>query len=240
LVVTSNPLARLTKRSRTGVASMDAFKAKARVLAGGVEPELSVAIDVMYPMAILTDAIRGFQEAFPDTPLRLYVEALGAVLQPVLDGRCHLGVIGSFPNVPRGFGSEYLLSVPAITVVAPTHPLAANGGLIPHSTAADYVQLVLTDRSNLTAGLNFGVVSQKIWRLADLGAKHAFLRAGFGWGHMPEPVVEEDIARGALVRIKLEAHPTIMASCFSMYAIYRENAAPGPAGRWLVSQLKQG
>jgi DNA-binding transcriptional LysR family regulator len=224
--------------ARMAAASMDAFKAKARTLAEGVEPELSVAIDVMYPMSILTDAIRAFHEAFPDTPLRLYVEALGAVLQPVLDGRCHLGVIGSFPDVPSGCRSEYLLSVPAITVVAPTHPLATNSGLIAHSTAADYIQLVLTDRSALTVGRNFGILSSKVWRLADLGAKHAFLRAGLGWGHMPEPMVEEDIARGALVRIKLQPHPTVLAD-FSMHAIYREETPPGPAGRWLVDHLKQ-
>ncbi len=42
--------------------------------------------------------------------------------------------------------------------------------------------------------------------LADLGAKHAFLCAGLGWGLMPRPMVEEDIARGALVKIELEAH----------------------------------
>lgn len=224
--------------ARAAADSMDAFKAKARTLAEGLEPELSVAIDVMYPIAALTDAVRAFHEAFPGTPLRLYVEALGAVVQPVLDGRCRIGVIGSLPEVPGSCESEYLLNVPAITVVAPTHALASMGRIIPRSTAARHVQLVLTDRSNLTEGRNFGVVSPQIWRLADLGAKHAFLRAGLGWGIMPQPMVEEDIARGALVRIELEAHPSV-GSAFSMHAIYRKDTPPGPAGRWFVSQLKQ-
>ena len=42
------------------------------------------------------------------------------------------------------------------------------------------------------------------WRLADLGAKHAFLRAGLGWGAMPVGVIEADLANGSLVKIKLE------------------------------------
>jgi hypothetical protein len=29
------------------------------------------------------------------------------------------------------------------------------------------------------------VVGTKSWRLADLGAKHALLLAGVGWGNMP-------------------------------------------------------
>lgn len=44
----------------------------------------------MFPIAVLTEAVGAFQLRFPHTPLRLYVEALGAVLQPVLDGRCAL------------------------------------------------------------------------------------------------------------------------------------------------------
>jgi DNA-binding transcriptional LysR family regulator len=51
-------------------------------------------------------------------------------------------------------------------------------------------------------------------------------------------MVEEDIARGALVKIELEAHPSVGLT-FSMHAIYRKDAPPGPAGRWFVNQLKQ-
>ncbi|GAC1320844.1 MAG: LysR family transcriptional regulator [Collimonas sp.] len=224
--------------ARAAADSMDGFKAKARTLAEGLEPELSVAVDVMYPIAVLTEAVRAFHAAFPITPLRLYVEALGAVIQPVLDGRSRVGIIGSLPEVPGNCGSEYLLSVPAIAVVSPAHPLASLGGMIPRATAAGYVQLVLTDRSNLTEGRNFGVMSPLVWRLADLGAKHAFLRAGLGWGIMPGHMVEEDLARGTLVTIELEAHPSV-GSAFSMHAIYRKDMPPGPAGRWFVDQLKQ-
>lgn len=225
--------------ARIAANSMDAFKAKARTLEEGLEPELAVAVDVMYPIAALTEAVRAFHEAFPSTPLRLYVEALGAVLQPVLDGRCRVGVIGSFPDVPAHCSSEYLLSVRAVTVVAPSHPLAKQTGVILRADTARYVQLVLTDRSTLTEGRTFGVFSPQIWRLADLGAKHAFLRAGLGWGHMPLPMVEEDLSRGTLVPIELEPHPSV-GTAFSMHAIHRKDAPPGPAGRWFVKKLKQG
>src|ERR671928_1779693 len=83
----------LLAEAKAVVHGMDEFKAKARTLAEGLEPELSVVMDVMYPMSSLTAAVGLFREAFPHTPLRLYVEALGAVAQPVLDGICRLGVI---------------------------------------------------------------------------------------------------------------------------------------------------
>ena len=100
------------------------------------------------------------------------------------------------------------------------------------------MQLVLTDRSALSEGQNFGVLSPLTWRLADLGAKHAFLRAGFGWGHMPLAMVREDLDSGVLVQIHIESyHPQIQP--LPMFAIYRKAAPPGPAGRWFIDQLKR-
>jgi DNA-binding transcriptional LysR family regulator len=227
----------LLSQARQAVDSMDAFKARARTLAEGLEPELVVAVDVMFPIETLTAAVQAFHQAFPGTPLRLYVEALGAVLQPLLDGNCRVAVIGSLPDIPDGCASEFLLSVAAVCVVAPAHPLAAVKGPIPRAVAAEQVQLVLTDRSSLTAGRNFGVMSSKTWRLGDLGAKHAFLRAGLGWGYMPLHMVQEELRDGKLVEIRLEAQPAVGPG-FSMHALHMKEFPPGPAGRWFVNQLK--
>jgi len=229
----------LLAEARLAAASMDAFKARARTLADGLEPELSVAVDVMYPIAKLTEAVQAFHREFPSTPLRLYVEALGAVVQPLLDGQCRIAVIGSFPDVPAACASEYLLGVQAATVVAPSHPLARIEGTVMRAEAGRHVQLVLTDRSSLTRGRDFGVLSPRVWRLADLGAKHAFLRAGLGWGNMPLHMVEQDLDSGALVRIELETHP-VLGSGFSMHAIFMRDQPPGPAGRWFIERLKAG
>jgi DNA-binding transcriptional LysR family regulator len=224
--------------ARAAADSMDAFKANARSLAGGLEPELSVAVDVMYPIAMLTEAVRAFHENFPRTPLRLHVEVLGAVVQPVLDGRCRIGIIGSLPEVPEDCTAEFLSSVPAVMVVSPGHPLASIKGPVSRDMTAAHVQLILTDRSPLTEGRSFGVVSQQAWRLADLGAKHAFLRAGLGFGMMPLPMVEEDLANGKLVIVEMEEQKS-MPSGFAMRLLHRKDAPPGPAGRWFINCLKQ-
>ncbi len=228
----------LLEQARAAVDGMNAFKAKARTLAEGLEPELAVAVDVMFPIATLTAAVQAFQQQFPATPLRLYVEALGAVVQPLLDRRCRVAIIGSLPEIPAGCASEFLLSVAAVAVVAPSHPLAAYPGPIPQQQAGRHVQLVLTDRSTLTAGRNFGVMSAQTWRLADLGAKHAFLKAGLGWGYMPLHMVDDDLRSGKLVRIEIGLHAGLGPG-FSMHAIHMKDQPPGPAGRWFVNHLKQ-
>ncbi len=235
-VLTSQGVALLAE-ARAVVSGMDVFKARAKGLSAGLEPELCVVVDAVFPLGHLTDAVAAFQTKFPTTPLRLYVEALGAVLQPVIEGRCAFGVMGSLPAAPAQLTREHLLNVDWAFVASPTHPLASLKGPIPARLLAQHRQLVLTDRSELSHGKDFGVFSANTWRLADLGAKHAFLRAGLGWGGMPVGVVETDLASGSLVKIVIEDLPEghlVMA----MSAAFKTDTPPGPAGRWLIERLK--
>jgi DNA-binding transcriptional LysR family regulator len=222
--------------ARSVADNVDGFKARARAMREGLEPELSVATDVMYPMEALTRAATHSRKTYPHTPLRLYVEALGGVIKPVIDRKCSIGVIGSLPAVSDELQSEPLLDLPMVTVVNPAHPLATMRGAVSASAVAKHVQLVLTDRTTLTEGRDFGVLSPLTWRMADLGAKHAFLRAGLGWGHMPLHMVQADLDSGVLVKIRVQGLPRDMF--MSMRVVFRKDAPPGPAARAFIAQLK--
>jgi DNA-binding transcriptional LysR family regulator len=91
----------------------------------------------------------------------------------------------------------------------------------------EHIQLVLSDRSELTKSIDFAVVSPRTWRLSDLGAKLLLLRAGIGWGNMPLPMVQEDLESGSLIRLD---PPGALAFTYRFEAIYRSDSPPGPAG----------
>lgn len=230
--------AALLVQARAVVGQADLFKARAKELARGVEPELSVAVDVMLPIDLLTAAVSDFGEAFPNTALRLYVESLGAVLQPALDGRCAFAVIGTLPVIPAGMHSEWLLTIDMVAVASPRHSLASAPAPITREQLSGFVQLVLTDRTDLTRGKDFGVIAPRTWRLADLGAKLAFLRAGLGWGGMPRPMIAGDLASGTLVELDCAEEVWAAGRHMPMQAVHRQDAPPGPAGRWLIARLK--
>jgi DNA-binding transcriptional LysR family regulator len=221
--------------ARRVVTAADALTAKARSFSAGLESELSIVVDVMFPQRCLTDALGSFKERFPSTPLRLYVEALGRVAELVLNGQCSLGITGTLPFLPPGLAAERLFSEEMVTVVAPGSPLAGRHGPIAYREVLDETQLVLTDRSSMTRGVDYGVQGKNTWRLADLGAKHAFLRAGLGWGHMPLWLISEDLRKGRLVRIELEG-PS--AGLLPFQATYLTSRLPGPAGRWLLERFQ--
>jgi DNA-binding transcriptional LysR family regulator len=219
--------------ARDVVSAVDAMKARAKLMAGGLEAELSVVIDVFFPTTTISAAAKAFAERFPLTPLRLFVEGLGAAYQPVLDERCSLGILASLPIEFPSLVSERLGEVPLVMVAAPSHPLAILHGRIPKRELAKHVQLVLTDRSDLLAGRDYGVLSPSTWRLADLSTKYAFLKDGVGWGSMPRHMVESDITEGKLVCLDVRTDFAL-----TMSAVYRASAPPGPAGRWFVDYLK--
>lgn len=223
--------------ARNVVAGVDTLKARARLMTSGVEPELSVVVDVFFPTSVVSAAAKAFAAHFPLTPLRLFVEALGAAYQPVLDGRCSLGILPPLPQAFPTLVSERLGELPLLAVASGCHPLASFPDRIPRDELAKYVQLVLTDRSELTAGRDFAVVSPLTWRLADLSTKHAFLKDCVGWGGMPLHMIQKDLADGTLVVLDVDEMPRT-GYMLTMSAFHRPSQPPGPAGRWFVDQLK--
>lgn len=224
--------------ARAVTGGVDLFKARAKSLAGGLEPELSVIVDVTFPGAIFLPAVAAFQERFPAILLRLDAEGGDAVIQPVLDGRSAVGVMGSRSHAPPQLTREHLLTVRMVTVVSPRHPLTTYGAPIPITVLAEHIQVVHIDRSDLSQAREFGMLSPRVWRVSHTDTKHVFLRAGFGFGCMPLHAVEADLESGALVQIRVEEGPP-ESQVVAMSAIYRTDSPPGPAGRWFIDRLKQ-
>ena len=187
--------------ARTIANDVDGLRAKVRGLLEGLEPEVSLAVDVLIPSRRVAAILREFQFAFPTVALRLHVEALGAIAALVTDGTAQLGIGGPIIAEDPSFERVLAGTVELVPVAAPTHALAQMENPAP-GAARNYIQLVLTDRSPLTEGRDFGVMGSRSWRLADLGAKHALLLEGIGWGNMPREMVQADLDSGRLVELQ--------------------------------------
>ncbi len=220
--------------ARAVAQGIDGLRAKVKGLLEGLEAEVNLAVDVMLPSERLGRVLRAFNVQFPTVSLRLHVEALGAVTALVLDRSAVLAISGPLASEMDGIERVAAGSVAMIPVAAPDHRLAR---MVPLTTGAarDHVQLVLTDRSPLTEGRDFSVFSARSWRLADLGAKHALLKEGIGWGSMPRHVVKGDLASGALVELHLPERPVID---YALVALWRKDTPPGPAALWVLDELR--
>ncbi len=224
----------VVSEARTVTNGINGLRAKVRGLLQGIEAEVHLVLDVMLPAARVVDALKAFRTEFPTVSLRLYVEALGAVTRTVLDRTATIGICGPLDVEVAGLERIAVGSVELVPVAAPAHPLARARRNAP-GAGRDHIQLVLTDRSPLTTGQDPGMIATKTWRLADLGAKHMLLKEGIGWGYMPEPMVREDLEAGRLVQLDI---PEFKHGSVRLYAIYRTDTPPGPAGSWLIARFE--
>ena len=212
---------------------VDSLRAKVKGLLDGLEAEVDLAVDVMFPAERLGVILRAFASEFPTVQLRLHVEALGAVTAMVLDGTAAIGLSGPLFAGVEGLESVSMGSVAMVPVAAPDHPLGRMTDIAP-GAGREYTQLVLSDRSRFTEGRDFAVMSPKTWRLADLGSKHALLREGIGWGNMPLPMIEPDLVAGTLIRLRMPDQP---GGIYRFAGIWRRDTPPGPAAAWLVDRF---
>jgi DNA-binding transcriptional LysR family regulator len=226
----------LLLRARRIAEEANAFRDTARSLASGLEAELTIVLDSMFPMPPVAKALKAFTEKFPTVPPRIYVQPLGAAAELVLEGACMIGLLPLIFSDIAVFKRFPLLTIDLVPVVALGHPLSEIEGPIETYVLHQHVQLVLTDRSALTAGRDYGVLSGRTWRLADLSAKHSMLLAGLGWGNMPAHMVEEDIGRGRLKVIQpVEFDPRVAQ--LVMGGAYLADRHLGPAGSWMIRHL---
>jgi hypothetical protein len=124
---------------------------------------------------------------------------------------------------------------PMFPVAAPSHPLGRLERLLEPHDVRDEIQIVVSDASGLTKGRDFNVFSLQTWRVSDNATKLLFIRAGLGWGGLPESLVREDVACGRLVRLQL---PAFDQRQYPLYVIRSTTNPPGPAARWLTSEIE--
>src|SRR5471032_621085 len=225
----------LLTRARRIAEEAGAFREQARGLASGLEAELSILLYALYPMPQIFDTLRAFTAQFPTVPPPLCAASLGAAANLVTDGTCAIGLLPSNIAEIAGLKLTPTTTIHLCPVVSPSHPLASMQGIIEPHVLRQHVQLVLTDASTLTAAKDWGVLSSRTWRLADLGAKKSMLLAGLGWGNMPAHMVEDEIKDGRLTVIQPAGSDSVTALVLG--AAYISEHSLGPAGQWMLNYL---
>ena len=215
----------------------DALRARAESIAGDVEPELTLAVDSMFPNVVLIETLRAFGKEFPNVSVTLFTEGLGAAEQRIRDGVARLGIYSPLSTAQSNdLEWEPMTSIELIPVVASSHPLANETPPIERHTLEQHIQLVLTDRTPMSQNLRGGIVSLRIWRFADLGTRLEFLLAGFGWCNMPRHLVAEHIRAGRLKELMLKERSN---RALPMHVVYDRSRPPGKAGRWFIEELRR-
>jgi DNA-binding transcriptional LysR family regulator len=235
---------RLTRHGEAVVAAaarvndeVEALSALVASLKSGAETRVAIAVDAMFPASALVTFAREFSREYPSVELVLFSETLSAVTAHVREKRATLGIAGDDADLTdlerRGISVVRLLPV-----AASTHPLAKVEGAVDDAAVTRAVQIVLSERTQAGDPVtpDHGVLSQRTWRVADLATKHALIRGGLGWGHMPEHLVRRDLRAGRLVELCLEALGKEVPRR-SLLLVRRRGAVMGPVAQWVEARI---
>jgi DNA-binding transcriptional LysR family regulator len=217
----------------------ESLRAHADSIRSDVEPELSLAVDTMFPDDVLMAGLKGLSREFPHLPVTLFTEGLGGAEQRLRDRVARLGF---FMPLVTGASSdligEFFAEIDLVAVVAADHSLAREPEPLSREMIERQVQLVLTDRTQLTSGFAGNVLAQRIWRFADLATRLRYLLAGFGWCYMPMHLVAAAIESGQLKRLEIAEHSGREFK-LPIHVMHERGSPPGRAGQWLIAELRR-
>lgn len=226
---------RLVAEARLVVGQAREVAECAASLRTGIEANLAVAVDVLFPRRELFAVLAAFHRAYPTVLVRLHEDIMGRSL--VDSGQVDLGIC----NMVAGPSSELVTrpcrEVRLVPVCAPDHPLAAVPAPQPEHQLRSAVQIVLTERG-APSHADQGVLGARTWRVTDLQTKLGLLEAGVGWGSMPLDIVGPAIESGELVQLRPVPWPD--GHRVELFAITRVAAPLGPAGRHLLRAFSPG
>ncbi|MBR1220575.1 LysR family transcriptional regulator [Bradyrhizobium sp. U87765 SZCCT0131] len=231
----------LLANARDILLRIDAMRARAHGLGEGVELELSLTVDTLFPIATVGAALTEMRSSYPSVAIRLTVEPLGGPIAALLDKRSTLAITaGENFRDPR-IVLDALGAIAMVAVVAARHPLATrrNGEDTSIPDLADHLQIVQSDPTPLSEGRDFGVLSPQTCRVGSQDTKHAMILAGLGWGRLPAWLIVRDLAEGRLVRVDTRALGRNATVVTEAYLAHRLDAPIGPAARAFRAALSR-
>jgi DNA-binding transcriptional LysR family regulator len=194
----------------------------ARELAQGWEPEISLAAEIIFPAWLLVQCLSAFAEERPETRIELYETVLGGT-EEVLAQRKVAFAIAS--GVPQGFVGDPLMTIRAICVAAPSHPLHQLGRPATLEDLRRHRHIVIRD-SGMQRVRAAGWLNEKRWTVSHKATALHAVTLGLGYAWYPDEMIRGELERGALKPVPLREGAERAGNLFLVFAD-RDAAGPG-------------
>lgn len=222
----------LLRRARQLLEGADALEDVAGRLAEGLEAEIVLSIDQIFPGTALAQALDRFSAAYPHVRVQLHETVLNGGIEMLYDGRADLTVSALSA---QGFLGEPLVTVGFIAVAHQDHELHQLERELDLRDLQRYRQLVVRD-SALHDSMDAGwLKAEQRWTVSHLETSVDMVRRGLGFAWLPETRIQEDLECGVLKPLPLSAGGLREAS---MQMIFRDRDRAGPATHAMARALK--
>lgn len=222
----------LLRRARQLIESAEALEDVAGRLSEGLEAEVVLAVDQIFPADALAQALSRFSAGYPYVRVQLHETVLNGGVEMLYDGRADLVVTGI---AAQGFLGEPLVNVRFRAVASPDHPLHRLERPLDLRDLARHRQLVVRDSGQRQSMDSGWLKAEQRWTVSHLETSLDMLERGLGFAWIPETRL-----RGALAAGRLEPLPLMAGGVreYPVQLIHRDRDRAGPATHAMAEALK--
>jgi DNA-binding transcriptional LysR family regulator len=222
----------LYRRGRHLLEEAGRLERAAAELARGWEPEIRLAVDIVFPTWLLLECLAAFGDEHPDTRIELIESVLGGTEDALTEGRADLAIGGV---VPGGFLGDPLMQMRFVCAAAPGHPLHQLGRRLTLDDLRQYRHLIVRD-SGARRSRSGGWLNEQRWTVT---AKATSIRAacmGLGYAWYPAESIREELESGTLRPLPLEQGQERFVT---LYLLYADPDTTGPGVRRLAEIIRR-
>jgi DNA-binding transcriptional LysR family regulator len=222
----------LYRRGKTLVEEAARLEHAAGELAKGWEPEIRLAVEIVFPTWLLLQCLGEFAGERPDTRIELYETVLGGTDEMLAARGVDFAITTS---VPQGFVGDVLMPMRAVCVAAPSHPLHALGHALTLEDLRQHRHLVIRD-SGMQRSRSGGWLNEQRWTVSHKATSIHAVVNGYGYSWFPEDWIVGELQRGALVPLPLREGAQRHGS---LYLVFADRDTAGPGTRRLAEILRE-
>lgn len=222
----------LLRRARAVLAEVDSLEALARNLAQGWEGEIRLAVDIIFPPALLYAALGAFGPVCRATRIEVVEAVLSGTTEALLKREVDLAIVG---QLPAGFLGTRLMTVEFVPVAHRDHPLHALGRAVTLEDLKRERQIVVRDsgsRRRLDAGW---LGAEQRWTVSHIKTSIEILKHGLGFAWIPREHIRAELEDGLLAPLALVEGAK---RSVELHLVYADRDAAGPATRELARLIE--
>jgi len=212
----------LYRRAKALLDEAGALEGAAGSLAAGWEPELRLAVEIIFPTWLLLQCFSRFAEEQPQMRIELYETVLSGTEEALVQRKVDLAICS---QVPPGFAGDLLMRIRFIAVAHPEHPLHQLGRQLTMQDLRKHRHLVIRDTGSQRRSSSW-VGSEQIWTVSNKATSIHAAGMGLGFAWFPEDTVRGELERGVLKPLPLREGGERWGDLYLVFAD-RDYAGPG-------------
>lgn len=189
------------------------------------EAVVRIAVTATMSLAPLLDLLGRVGRQFPSTHIRVSTEMMGGPLARLMGGEADM-ILAGLEGIP--IDQVETAPIGSVTIRPVAHrdfPAAQLAGVRSKTEMQAYVQVVVSGTGGREFEQSRDILSGgQRWTVSDFETKKSVIKAGMGWGGMPEHMIQPELTSGEFVTLHVEGFPPRHTELF---AIRRRDTAMG-------------